>query len=255
MVLIWKSFDYILFCCVLRKAPSIYTCFRKITRNKKKHCMLFPKSYLCRDKVLFLLQKRHNCSFSLGKRIMKQHWLCNDRSLLTFPSNSNWEVLLCKGDSKKHRYKATCRIGNTAALTRTLLFDTFADAELLFTEPVPSEIHCGFITVLTQANEFLWGMNSAQQFPQKRKKQAKNTSVLLMNSTWSRVNDLVQKKQHQRQPRTPWSRDWLPCFIDQASCRHSLKLRWGNTYYSSIRGIRFMPYLNFWLAADRLTPV
>lgn len=141
-------------------------------------------------------------------------------------SNPKWKSALCRGDTKNQVLSNMQNWQYSSPDKDTPLWHLCECRTAIYWTSVPSETHCAFITVLTQTNDFLWGMPSVQQFPQKRKKQTKNTSVLLMNSTWSR--DLVQKKQHQRQPRTPWSREWLPCFIDQASCRRSLKLRWGN---------------------------
>lgn len=126
---LWLHF--ILLC--FKKSSIHLNVFQKNNQKYEKTLYVVSQVLSLQRQSYFLFQKWHNCSFSLGKRMMKQHWLCNDRSLLTFPSNSNWEALFAKGTAK-NRYKATCRIGNTAAPTRILLFDTFANAELLFTE-------------------------------------------------------------------------------------------------------------------------
>lgn len=167
--------------------------------------MLFPKSSLQIQSFL-LLQKWHNCFFFLRKK--------NDETALTMQwqniVNSSFQPKmrssLHKGETKTRVLSNMQNWQHSSPNKDIPLWHLCWCRTATYWTSVPSETLCGLITVLTQTNDFLWGMHSALQFPQKRKKQAKNTSALLMNSTWSRINDFVQKKQHQRQPRTPWSR-------------------------------------------------
>lgn len=154
--------------------------------------MLFHRSYLCRDRFFFY---RNGTTafffFFLRKKKMKQHWLCNDRSLLTLPTQSE-KCSLQRGHQKPGIKQHAELAIQQPQQRRILLFDTFANAELLFTEHLSPVKHTVVSSqCLTQTNDLLWAM----QFPQRNRQRIQ----VYFWWTQSRVNDLVQKKQHQRQ--------------------------------------------------------
>lgn len=82
----------------------------------------------------------------------------------------------------------------------------------------PSKIHCSFTVVLNadqllMMNAFRMAVSTKANYRipilNGESKPVKNaTEVLLINSTLLRENHLVNKKQHQRQRGSPWSR-WV----------------------------------------------
>lgn len=189
MVLIWKSWDYILICYVFKKAPSISVCFRKRTE-------LWKNTVCCSPSLI----SAESDNFFFRNDTIVFFWGKSDETALTVQWQifvySSFQLKLSKHSLQRGHRKTDnqiiCRTGITAALTPLWHLCLMLNCCLLNITP-PSKTLCGFATALIQTKDLLWWMHSVQQLPQKRKKHrvsvvksklVKNTTrALLKNST------------------------------------------------------------------------